>query len=219
MLRVETVGVLGPGIRSSNEFRLPGRSASIVSQHSLLPRLARQRHSIDHQSHIECAGGVQIVLVSPSSPGCNSMTIPPQFRERQFGGGQLKMFRRQAWLSLLIAFIFLVRAHAQDDQLNKVHVQPPGSTATQGTEPAGAEAPPETGTEVPQNPPRFVHPHGCEHGAGSGNHHRPHEPAGYRPRKRGFSGLREQQRAEDRELCLRRCAGLHRHHLRPLRAP
>ena len=76
------------------------------------------------------------------------MTIPPQFRERQYGGGQQKMFRRQAWLSLLIALIFLVRAHAQDDQLNKVHVQPPGSTATQGAEPAGAEAAPASGPKA-----------------------------------------------------------------------
>jgi Ca-activated chloride channel family protein len=75
------------------------------------------------------------------------MKIPPQFREWQFGGGRLKMFRRQFWLALIIAIIFLVRAHAQDDQLNKVHVQPPGSTATQGTEPTGAEAAPESGTK------------------------------------------------------------------------
>ena len=75
------------------------------------------------------------------------MTIPPQSRERQYGGGQREMFRRQAWLALFIAFIFLTRAHAQDDPLNKVHVQPPTSTATQGTEPAGAEAAPEAGSK------------------------------------------------------------------------
>jgi Ca-activated chloride channel family protein len=74
------------------------------------------------------------------------MTIPPQFRERQYWGGQLKMFRRQAWFSIFIVLIFLVRAHAQDDQLNKVHVQPPGST-TPGTEPTGAEAAPESGAK------------------------------------------------------------------------
>ncbi len=57
------------------------------------------------------------------------------------------MFRRQAWSFLFIGLIFLVRAHAQDDQLNKVHVQPPSSTATPGAEPTGAEAAPETGTK------------------------------------------------------------------------
>jgi Ca-activated chloride channel homolog len=57
------------------------------------------------------------------------------------------MFRRKSWLFLFIALILLGRAYAQDDQLNKVHVQPPGSTATQGTEPAGAEAQPEEGTK------------------------------------------------------------------------
>ena len=76
------------------------------------------------------------------------MTVPPQFREQQFGGGQHGMFRHQAWLSVLIVLIFLGRAQAQDDQLNKVHVQPPGSAATQGTEPAGAEAPPESGVKA-----------------------------------------------------------------------
>ncbi len=36
-------------------------------------------------------------------------------------------------------------AHAQEDPLNKVHVQPPGSATTPATEPKGAEAPAETG--------------------------------------------------------------------------
>jgi Ca-activated chloride channel family protein len=58
------------------------------------------------------------------------------------------MFRRQAWIYLFIAFILTVRAHAQDDQLNKVHVQPPAAATSQGTEPAGAEAAPETGTKA-----------------------------------------------------------------------
>jgi Ca-activated chloride channel homolog len=75
------------------------------------------------------------------------MTIPPQFRERRFGGGPQKKLRRQACLSLFVALFFLLQAHAQDDQLNKVHVQPPAATTTQGTEPAGAEAPPEEGVK------------------------------------------------------------------------
>lgn len=40
-------------------------------------------------------------------------------------------------------------AGAQEDQLNKVHVQPPAASTAGGTgEPAGAEAPPLTGTEA-----------------------------------------------------------------------
>jgi len=73
------------------------------------------------------------------------MTIPPQLRVQQDGGGYLEVCRRQAWLIALIALIFLTPAHAQDDQLNKVHVQPPATTAAPATEPAGAERPPETG--------------------------------------------------------------------------
>ncbi len=39
-------------------------------------------------------------------------------------------------------------ARAQDDQLNKVHVQPPSSNTAPGSEPKGAEAPPESGASA-----------------------------------------------------------------------
>ena len=45
----------------------------------------------------------------------------------------------------LIAILCLVRGYAQEDQLNKVHVEPQGSSSTPSAEPKGAEAGPESG--------------------------------------------------------------------------
>jgi Ca-activated chloride channel family protein len=49
-------------------------------------------------------------------------------------------------LLVLIALFCLPQARAQDDQLNKVHVQPPGSNSAPVAEPKGAEAGPESGS-------------------------------------------------------------------------
>jgi Ca-activated chloride channel family protein len=45
----------------------------------------------------------------------------------------------------LAAVFCLCQARAQDDQLNRVHVQPPDTSAAPSSEPIGAEAAPETG--------------------------------------------------------------------------
>ncbi|MGO8758812.1 MAG: VWA domain-containing protein [Terracidiphilus sp.] len=55
------------------------------------------------------------------------------------------MLRRSIWACALAAAVCLAQARAQEDQLNKVHVQPPAASTTPAAEPKGAEAPPETG--------------------------------------------------------------------------
>ncbi|MGA3071156.1 MAG: VWA domain-containing protein [Terracidiphilus sp.] len=64
--------------------------------------------------------------------------------------GNLRLFLRCLCIGGLAAAFCLVRATAQDqdDQLNKVHVNPPGATTTAPAAgaPAGAEAPATTGT-------------------------------------------------------------------------
>ncbi|HVU48254.1 MAG TPA: VWA domain-containing protein [Terracidiphilus sp.] len=65
------------------------------------------------------------------------------------GGSKVRQVRRWASKGSLIrslAFcLALTAVHAQDDQLNKVHVQPPPGTAAPASEPKGAEAPAQTG--------------------------------------------------------------------------
>ncbi|MGA2572363.1 MAG: VWA domain-containing protein [Terracidiphilus sp.] len=53
--------------------------------------------------------------------------------------------RRCIWACAFTAAVCMVPACAQEDQLNKVHVQPPGTSTAPVAEPKGAEAPPETG--------------------------------------------------------------------------
>ena len=72
----------------------------------------------------------------------------PLQRVMAIGGGHLCLLRRRAWVCALAAILYMGRAQAQDDQLNKVHVQPPGSTAAPVAEPAGAEANPQTGIKA-----------------------------------------------------------------------
>jgi Ca-activated chloride channel homolog len=79
------------------------------------------------------------------------MTTLPLARVSLEGGGSRKLVRR--WMGFcacatLLAFVTLLPARAQDDQLNRVHVQPPTSATPSTTEPAGAEAPPETGIKA-----------------------------------------------------------------------
>jgi len=77
------------------------------------------------------------------------MTIPP----RQLasapvsppGCGVLRLAARRLWILGVAVALLLPRAGAQDDQLNKVHVQPPGSSTPAEGAPKGAEKPPETG--------------------------------------------------------------------------
>ena len=64
----------------------------------------------------------------------------------QYGGGNLRRLIRRLWICGLAAALFLARGHAQDDQLNKVHVAPSGTdSAAPASEPNGAEAAPATG--------------------------------------------------------------------------
>ncbi len=72
------------------------------------------------------------------------MTSLPHERKNRNGDGNSARLRRISICALAILFC-LARAHAQEDPLNKVHVEPPGSSAPTGSEPKGAEAAPETG--------------------------------------------------------------------------
>jgi Ca-activated chloride channel family protein len=70
----------------------------------------------------------------------------------QKGAGQLAFFWRCApihhyvWMGVLASVFCLAQLRAQEDQLNKVHVEPPSATSAPAAEPKGAEAAPETGT-------------------------------------------------------------------------
>jgi Ca-activated chloride channel family protein len=74
------------------------------------------------------------------------MTTFPQLRASPNGGGGRASPGRWASICALATIMCLGHARAQDDQLNKVHVEPPASTrTTTPKEPNGAEAGPETG--------------------------------------------------------------------------
>lgn len=73
-------------------------------------------------------------------------TLPHQ-RMSQKGDGKGLLLRRRLWVCALAAIFCLARTHAQEDPLNKVHVEPPGSTSTPTAEPKGDEAAPATGAE------------------------------------------------------------------------
>ena len=62
------------------------------------------------------------------------------------GVGNLALFCRLVCLSALATVLCLAQAHAQEDQLNKVHVEPPSASSAPASEPKGTEAAPETGT-------------------------------------------------------------------------
>jgi Ca-activated chloride channel homolog len=61
------------------------------------------------------------------------------------GDGNLRRLLRRVWLCGLAAVLFLGKGQAQDDQLNKVHVQPPDASGQPVAEPNGAEAAPASG--------------------------------------------------------------------------
>jgi hypothetical protein len=74
------------------------------------------------------------------------MTIYPQLvnPNRLRGFVRLRGFAR---LGALAGVFCLAQARAQDDQLNKVHVEPPsGASLAPASEPKGAEAAPDTST-------------------------------------------------------------------------
>jgi Ca-activated chloride channel homolog len=75
------------------------------------------------------------------------MKTPRQQRGSRSGATTLSLLGR--WVSVCAAAMVLAlpQARAQDDQLNKVHVEPPSSTSsgTNASEPKGAEAGPESG--------------------------------------------------------------------------
>jgi len=73
------------------------------------------------------------------------MTTFPQERARQNLGGNLAQVCSRAGVCALLAVLCLARTQGQEDQLNKVHVEPPSNTSTPTTEPKGAEAGPESG--------------------------------------------------------------------------
>jgi len=64
------------------------------------------------------------------------------------GIGSVRRLALRAAVCGLLAAFCLAKAHAQDDQLNKVHVPPPDSSSTPANEPHGTEAGPETGTSA-----------------------------------------------------------------------
>jgi Ca-activated chloride channel family protein len=74
------------------------------------------------------------------------MTTRRQLCVSRTGESKLLLLSRLVWLCGLAAAFCLAQVHAQDDQLNKVHVTPPSSENAPTTEPKGAEAGPETGT-------------------------------------------------------------------------
>ena len=62
------------------------------------------------------------------------------------GVGNLALLCRCLCLSALAMVFCLSQTRAQDDQLNKVHVEPPSASSAPASEPKGTEAAPETGT-------------------------------------------------------------------------
>ncbi len=73
------------------------------------------------------------------------MTTLRQLCSSRFGAEILPRLR-WLWLCGLAITFSLSQAGAQDDQLNKVHVEPPSTNTTPSTEPKGTEAAPESGT-------------------------------------------------------------------------
>jgi Ca-activated chloride channel family protein len=73
------------------------------------------------------------------------MTTLPLLRVGQTGGCNRALRSRRLLICALAAVFCLCQARAQDDQLNRVHVQPPTTSTAPTSEPIGAEAAPETG--------------------------------------------------------------------------
>ena len=128
------------------------------------------------------------------------MTMLPQNRNcaepggrRRGGSGLVRLLAVGHGLRGCWRRCWLAQAGAQEDQLNKVHVQPPASATPAAGAPKGAERPAETRARGAEDPPWLVYPDERGPGAGSGDGDRPDEPAGDGAGEGRFSGFREQQ--------------------------
>jgi Ca-activated chloride channel homolog len=78
-------------------------------------------------------------------PWCG-MTTPSQSRVKPNGRRNRVLLRSRALIFALAAAVFcLLQLHAQDDPINKVHVEPPTSSTAPTKEPKGTEAAPDNG--------------------------------------------------------------------------
>ena len=78
------------------------------------------------------------------------MTMLPFRRGRKNAGGHRRPIWRWVLVCGLTAGFGGLRAQAQDDQLNKVHVPPPGTATPSTAEPNGAEAPAANDVKSPE---------------------------------------------------------------------
>jgi Ca-activated chloride channel homolog len=85
------------------------------------------------------------MLLSPSISMVLRMKRLPQSRITSKGSASRRLLGSLAWVCGLALMFSAAQVRAQDDPLNKVHVQPPSSSTSNSAEPAGAEAPPDTG--------------------------------------------------------------------------
>src|ERR1700677_2414444 len=76
------------------------------------------------------------------------MTMLPFRRGRKNAVGHRRSIARWAVACALAAGLCGLGAQAHDDQLNKVHVPPPGTATPSPAEPNGAEAPAATGPDA-----------------------------------------------------------------------
>src|SRR5260221_5737794 len=76
------------------------------------------------------------------------LTPPDPAGGRTGDRGRLRLFHRIVCIFAVIAALVVARCGAQEDQLNKIHVQPPTSAApAPASKPKGAQAPAATGPE------------------------------------------------------------------------
>jgi Ca-activated chloride channel homolog len=73
------------------------------------------------------------------------MTTLGKQRVSQYGAGSLRSLLPRALVSCIAMVFCLAQARSQEDQLNKVHVEPSTSNSAPTTEPGGAEKGPESG--------------------------------------------------------------------------
>ena len=76
------------------------------------------------------------------------MKMPPLERKTPARRGRSQKLAARMWICGLSVVLLAGRAMSQDDQLNKVHVPPPGSAEPGRGAPAGVEAPAATGPDA-----------------------------------------------------------------------
>ena len=121
-----------------------GRSGLIVSQRHSRSALAY----IEKQDVGRTICGQQRRAVSGNIAFNRSwcrMKMLPQERAHRNGDGNLSLVCRRLGFCLLAAVLCLARAYAQEDPLNKVHVEPPAEATPDTGTPKGAEKPAESG--------------------------------------------------------------------------